>query len=353
MIERIEFLVSLLTSIFLKSDMKISDVIDIFGVIVTVIFSFATIFVAVLAYKISANTEKREKKKYDDAILKSVSMTYDYLLELLNKFKHTFAYGSKAYESISYESVYGEYLVDLNSNILDQQEVKYIRELYDYVKRYCDGKKGSTIYDDLQVKWIYKKIFDLNVCTDDIKKDYEHEKIEFLASLKILVIICKLKKVLNILEEYEEYKCDAQIIKIKDNGSKIYIEKNYRSNFSISTKNGISGNIKQYETIFIFGDPSTKLLADIIYEGNIENNEFNGEGRYYYYSKDLFKPKDKINSFDLIKDKCAMQIKNELKKSNLETNIRATFSGIFKDGKMYSGKLEYETIDKKGILNIT
>lgn len=322
---------------------KTEDTINILGTIITFLSSSVTIVIAYLAFKLSGDTDKRESDNYNTEILKSASITYDYLIEIINKLRNTLTYRTDAYKTIEYKNEYSAKLQELSENVLTLQEVKYIREIYDSIKIYSDVKDADVGYNHIQAKWMYKSMFDLNISVSEIKKDYLYEKLEFLINLDLLQIIFKLKQKLKLVNNSEVYECKCQKIEISEIDGKINIYKTYNDEKYITNIPNISGNIKQYEVVFVYESDRIYFREDLIYDGQIENNEYNGEGSYHYYSISTFKSTDHIQSSELIKDKCAMQIREYLESMNIKTDSHAKFKGKFKNGLIKNGVLETES----------
>lgn len=301
-----------------------ADILTFVNIIVTSVISLV---VYNLSKKINEqNNIEKSSKKY-----KSICDVYDYLNEIIRFIKKKVFNDKEDYCDLIYQDDFMQEVYNLNNYVLNEEDIKTIRELDRTLKNYL-SVKGENSNSKLAIKWVYKNIFDLNMKINDIEKINDLTDIDMLLSVSIVNILTKLRKAL-------KYKYCKKInvknieLNIEEKNKHIVVEKKYGNGQSLKNGNWF---VKVYEPVFYIGNP---LYRDggIIYEGYFNNYKPNGEGIYNYYKSD--EKKIFINSDDLI-DNNAKKIKRMLQNLELEVRTNAVIKGEFEDGIIVKGSIK-------------
>lgn len=315
-----------------------ADFIAYMQVIATLLTGGITVIIAFTAKRAEVKSNKIEKEKIDENYKNHIDNIYYFLSDTIYKTAdNSFNFqDSKAY--FDQNNKYIEDLRFLKNKILSSSEFNFINEIFSLTNQYNAGGGESYKY----LKLLYKKIIDLNISPEEVKKKRIQGNLAEISSVEILKILGKLKKEINEIKDFID---DEQVIVKFLGKTKIYIKKIYDSSHYIEFNNNtLFGNISRYEPVLIRSG-TISLVSEKIYEGFIRNNLFEGNGTYEYYSKNPFG--NNINSYDLKEkdinyDENAQIIKSELEKRNISKTARATFAGIFKLGIMSSGIIKYK-----------
>lgn len=313
-----------------------SDILTFINIIISSIISYS---IYRLSKKIDeqANIEKN-RRRYE-----SICIVYDYLNEIILYIKKQVFKEKEDYHKLVYNESFMKEVYNLNNDLLDENDISYIRFLNYNLKNFLNEKK-QIHNDELSIKWVYKSVFDLNIKINNVDDMNELTDNDILLNVQLLHIMSKLRKELNY-SYIKKIKYNEIELNVSFKKNKINVSKKYENQKSIS--NG-RGNIEIYEPIFYkLNNDITFKNGGLIYSGNVDKYKMNGKGTYYYHKSndnDVF-----INSYDLVDDN-AKKIKKLLEKNKIDTKINAKADATFKEGIMHSGNISFECEENEPII---
>lgn len=331
-----------------------SDFISYLQLIATVFLSLITFWITIITYNLQRKMHKLEENKDKIEKKQSVNNIYYYLEDIINKCADI-SLDDNMLETIFISKK--EYIKDLyflKGNILNNKQFKLLNNIFTQVEKFINYRDSNAYSQLYKIKPLYKLLIDTNISPTEIKKLKDGGNFNELINIEVLEIICQLK---SYLEEISIGNIDSESknITIKKNLKGFYIKKEYENRVLISDNGKISGKIQKYEPLFTKPSNKINIEHEIIYNGDIKNNLFNGEGTYFYHTqKNGFN--GKINSCDLSEinvnfDYNAQLIKKLLDSIKINT-AKANFKGTFKDGKIWNGILEYQEKPEDTIISI-
>ena len=309
---------------------------DWLQLIISVIFSIITCWVAYLTFKLQKKIKTDDDKEKRLKDIDHVSSVYYFLNDIINKmadaefeyaaFDNVVVEGQKFMEDINY----------LKTRYITPKEFNFLRELYSLY----DGIKEDSKKYQKNFKILYKKVIDTNIEPQKIPVYRDENNFDYIVTIQLLMIIKKLEFVLNNNITFT----DNNIL-MSSNESNMTITKYYDKNHYLECKNDIIiGQVNKYEIILHFGN-TISTSYELVYSGAVKDNEPNGKGEYYYYtSENGFNYG--INSCDLNRkgvnyDPIAQDIKNYLTSEDSSGHFVATLKGTFDNDGIKSGTLKY------------
>lgn len=314
------------------------SIIDYIELILTILFYGLTTFVAFLTYKLQKQVKKDNDKDKQFEIINYASNIYYFLNDIIYKMADTeFTYD--VFSNISIDNK--DFMKSINylrNRVINNKEFLFLRELYFLY----NGLKNDPQSNYKNFKILYKRVIDNNINPIKIKELRNNNKINDITSFPLLIIMKKLEiQMNNKIEEYSEGMLESKYF----NGN-LFIRKNYSDKYYLEYKNeNIFGIVQQYEIVLFFKKPQITSTSELKYEGEIDNNLYNGKGKYFYYTTQ--------NGFNYTIDSCMLKEKDinfdynaQLIKETLEKygvkNAHAVYEGIFEKGKIKDGKLGYK-----------
>lgn len=339
---------------FKSSSNNRSDFISYLQLISTVFLSLITFGITIITYNLQKQMHKFEEDKDKNEKRQSVNNIYYYLEDIINKCADI-SFDDNVLEAIFISKK--EYMKDLyflKGNILNTKQFKLLNNIFIQVEKFINYRDSDAYGRLYKIKPLYKLVIDTNISPLEIKKTKDTGNFNELVNIEVLEIVYKLRA---YLEEFSVGNIDSESdrIIIKKNSKGFYIKKEYENGMLTLDDGIINGKIQKYEPLFIKPSNKINIEYEIIYEGNIKNNLFNGEGTYFYYTKQNGH-NGKINSYGLSEpnvnfDYNAQLIKKILSSIKIEI-AKANFKGTFKDGQILDGKLEYQEKPEDAIKSV-
>lgn len=304
----------------------------------TVFFSLVTSCVAILTLRLQKKIKENDDADRHIVEVQHISNVYYFLNDIINKIADIeFEYS--LFESIVIDGQ--KYMEDINYlryKYIDNNEFNLLKDLY----ALYDGIHKNPKENNRNFKLLYKKVIDTNIEPIEIANYRNTNDFNYVISIKLLRIIKKLENALN--NKYDIIN-DKIIIDMKNDKIKS-ITKNYDKKYYLTfTDDLITGYVKKYEPVFHFNSEKINITYELIYKGNVSNNNPSGKGEYYYHTENNGFNR-KINSCDLKihgtnYDPIAQKIKELLADESSDGHFVATFKGTFKNNSIKNGTLIY------------
>lgn len=314
-----------------------NDWFDWLQLIVNIIFSIITFWVAYLTYRLQKQTKADEDKERRLNDVQHVSNVYYFLNDIINKMADIeFEYTS--FDNIVVEGKqYMDNINYLRNRYITNEDFGLLRELY----ALYDGIRTNPKQNSKNFKILYKKVIDTNIEPINIPIYRNNNNYDYIVSLQLLSLLKKLENVLNNYIEVSDNRLTVEL----DNKSMI-IKKQYNKDYYLENNNGvISGNVERYEAVMHFNQDKIYLVYELVYNGSIKNNNPDGKGKYHYYSSENgFNGKIdscNLNIKGLNYDEIAQEIKNEMSSKSKDGYFECILTGTFSEGKIKSGIIKY------------
>ena len=317
-----------------------------FQVFGPIVLSIITFWVAYLTYKLQKRTKEDDDKerKLKDSL--HINNVYYFLNDVINKLSDVeFEYF--LFDNIVVEGK--EYMDDINylrNRYITHEDFCYLRELYSLY----DGVKANPKQNRKNFKALYKMVMDTSLEPSYILS--HSNNYDYITNINLLSIIKRLECVL------DEYPGVTDTRVSFDSGVDGFcVKKEYGDGYYLEWYNGeVSGKIKRYEPVFHYSDNNITLVYELVYVGGVRNGLPCGEGKYYYYTSnngfDGVINSSVLNKKGINYDPIAQEIRSRIISESPDGYFSATLSGVFDNGAVISGKLEYQlspSLRKKSI----